>query len=85
VGSPDVLSSDGGDFPSPAAGPTCPGGPGAAGPGLQASSGQAQEVGVERAGCGGGDRERWELRPACRNHDGGRGTGLAASTQAGRG
>lgn len=38
VGSPDVLSSVGHDFPSLAAGPTCPRGPGAAGPGLQGSS-----------------------------------------------
>lgn len=33
MGSPDVLSSVGHDFPSLAAGPTCPRGPGAAGPG----------------------------------------------------
>lgn len=38
MGSPDVLSSGGHDFPSLAAGPTCPRGPGAAGPGLQGSS-----------------------------------------------
>lgn len=44
MGSPDVLSSVGHDFPSLVAGLTCPRGPGAAGPGLQGSSaGKARE------------------------------------------
>lgn len=50
MGSPDVLSSVGHDFPSLAAGPTCPPGAGSGRawpPGLQR---RAQEVGVERAG-----------------------------------
>lgn len=45
----------------------CPQGPKRPGlawpPGLQRQA-QAQEVGVELAGHGGGDRECWELRPA---------------------
>lgn len=52
MGSPDVLSSVGHDFPSLAAGPTCPPGAGSGRawpPGLQR---RAQEVGVERAGRG---------------------------------
>lgn len=84
VGSPDVLSSVGHDFPSLVAGPTCPRGPGAAGPGLQGSSAGLRKW-EWREPAGGGGRELWEQRPACRNRDGGRGTGLAASTQGGRG
>lgn len=84
VGSPDVLSSVGHDFPSLAAGPTCPRGPGAAGPGLQGSSAGLRKW-EWREPAGGGGRELWEQRPACRNRDRGRGTGLAASTQGGRG
>lgn len=84
MGSPDVLSSVGHDFPSLAAGPTCPRGPGAAGPGLQGSSAGLRKW-EWREPAGGGGRELWEQRPACRNRDRGRGTGLAASTQGGRG
>jgi hypothetical protein len=70
VGSPDVLSSVGHDFPSLAAGPTCPRGPGAAGPGLQGSSAGLRKWEWSEP-AGGGGREPWEQRPACRNRDGG--------------
>ena len=71
MGSPDVLSSVGHDFPSLAAGPTCPRGPGAAGPGLQGSSaGLRKWEWSEPAGGGGRDGRglavlgRRLLRPA---------------------
>lgn len=84
MGSPDVLSSVGHDFPSLAAGPTCPPGAGSGRawpPGLQR---RAQEVGVEsRPGAGAGSSGS-RGRPVA-IATGGRGTGLAASTQGGRG
>lgn len=85
VGSPDVLSSGGHDFPSLAAGPTCPPGAGSGRawpPGLQR---RAQEVGVERAGRGRGQGALGAETGLSQSRRGGRGTGLAASTQGGRG